>query len=182
MTTVTITTQTACATTRDGKQIGGYAAIMLTGRNQRELSGGFLETSPERLELTALRRALCVLKRPCTVVLRPSNMQIATALEADKLTHWARTGWKKPDGKAVANTALWRDIAQALAEHAVSVEWVAEATGDRVAERARELAREETLYEAQPTDIARAQRAAPAPVRNVTPPPSVSPHGLRTVP
>ena len=47
---------------------GGWAAILRAGKHEKELSGGDPATTNNRMELTAVIRALQVLKHPSAAV------------------------------------------------------------------------------------------------------------------
>ena len=61
---VTIYTDGACS---GNPGPGGWGAILMYGAHKRELSGGEADTTNNRMELTAVIRALSLLQQPCIV-------------------------------------------------------------------------------------------------------------------
>ena len=119
---------------------GGWAAILRTRGRERELSGGEWETTNNRMELTAVIRALGALKRPSTVRLHTDSRYVMDG--ASKwLAKWKLNGWKTADKKPVKNGELWRVLEAAMAEHEISWKWVAGHSGHPENERADALAR-----------------------------------------
>jgi ribonuclease HI len=119
---------------------GGWAAILRTHGHERELSGGEWETTNNRMELTAVIRALGALKRPSTVRLHTDSRYVLDG--ASKwLAKWKANGWKTADKKPVKNSELWRALDAAMADHKISWKWVAGHSGHSENERADTLAR-----------------------------------------
>ena len=119
---------------------GGWAAILRTHGHERELSGGEWETTNNRMELTAVIRALGALKRPSTVRLHTDSRYVLDG--ASKwLAKWKANGWKTADKKPVKNSELWRALDAAMSDHKISWKWVAGHSGHSENERADTLAR-----------------------------------------
>lgn len=119
---------------------GGWAAILRTHGHERELSGGEWETTNNRMELTAVIRALGALKRPSTVRLHTDSRYVLDG--ASKwLAKWKANGWKTADKKPVKNSELWRALDAAMSDHKISWKWIAGHSGHSENERADTLAR-----------------------------------------
>jgi ribonuclease HI len=118
---------------------GGWGAIIRMGERERELSGGEVETTNNRMELTAAIRALGALKRPCRVILSTDSRYVMDGLT--KWIHgWRRNGWRTADRKPVKNADLWRELVEAARPHLVEWRWVKGHAGDPDNERADRLA------------------------------------------
>jgi len=59
---VTIYTDGACS---GNPGPGGWGAVLVSDKHEKELSGGEENTTNNRMELTAVISALSALKRPC---------------------------------------------------------------------------------------------------------------------
>jgi ribonuclease HI len=117
---VEIFTDGAC---RGNPGPGGWAALLRTGNNEREISGGELLTTNNRMELTAAIRALDALKRPCRVELHSDSRYVRDGIT--KWIHgWKRNGWRTADRKPVKNADLWERLHEAAARHQVVWHWV----------------------------------------------------------
>ena len=74
---VTVYTDGACS---GNPWPGGWGAILLYGAHRRELSGGEASTTNNRMELTAVIRALSLLKEPCAVDLWSDSKYVIDGL------------------------------------------------------------------------------------------------------
>ena len=121
MRTVTIYTDGACS---GNPGPGGWGAILMYGKFQKELSGGERETTNNRMELTAAIRGLGALKEPCRVALYTDSQYIANAINQHWLVNWKKRGWKKADKSPVLNRELWEALDAQLSRHDVTFHWV----------------------------------------------------------
>ena len=69
---------------------GGWAAILKYNETQKELSGEEPHTTNNRMELTAVIKALEALKDPCHVILTTDSRYVVDGM----VKGWARS-WKK---------------------------------------------------------------------------------------
>ena len=58
---------------------GGWGAILVYGKYEKEMSGGEAETTNNRMELTAAIEGLRALKEPCTVNLYSDSKYLVDA-------------------------------------------------------------------------------------------------------
>lgn len=103
---------------------GGYGAILRYGNKERELSGGFADTTNNRMELQAAISALGVLKEPCDVTLYSDSKYLVDAIEKGWAKSWRAKGWKKSDNKPALNPDLWEELLDLLGKHQVTLVWV----------------------------------------------------------
>jgi len=118
---------------------GGWGALLRSGRRERELFGGEPDTTNNRMELTAVIRALEALKRPCDVAVFTDSEYVKKGI-TEWLAAWKRRGWKTADRKPVKNEALWRRLDELARRHRVRWHWVRGHSGHPENERADELA------------------------------------------
>ena len=119
---------------------GGWAAILRSGKHERELSGGDPATTNNRMELTAVIRALDALKQPAAATVHTDSRYVMDG--ATKwLKRWKANGWRTADKKPVKNEDLWRALEAAMEPHTISWRWVAGHSGHTENERADALAR-----------------------------------------
>jgi ribonuclease HI len=118
---------------------GGWGVVMQYGDACRELHGGELLTTNNRMELTAVIEALNALKRPCKVRIVTDSQYVQKGVE-DWMQDWKRRGWKTAAKKPVANQDLWQCLDEALGRHEVRWEWVRGHQGHVGNERADSLA------------------------------------------
>jgi ribonuclease HI len=118
---------------------GGWGALLRSGRRERELFGGEPDTTNNRMELTAVIRALETLKRPCEVAVFTDSEYVKKGI-TEWLAAWKRRGWKTADRKPVKNEALWRRLDELAGRHRVRWHWVRGHSGHAENERADALA------------------------------------------
>lgn len=118
---------------------GGWGALLLLGRNEKELSGAEARTTNNRMELTAAVQALKALSQPCKVELYTDSEYLRRGI-TEWLPDWRRRGWKRKTGK-LANIDLWQALEAALEAHDISWHWVRGHAGDRYNQRVDSLAR-----------------------------------------
>jgi len=118
---------------------GGWAAILLYGAHEKELSGAEPETTNNRMELTAAIAALEVLKRPCRVVLHTDSEYLRNGVTR-WVKGWVRNNWRNAAKDPVANMELWQRLLAAAAPHEIDWRWVRGHAGDPMNERADRLA------------------------------------------
>jgi ribonuclease HI len=118
---------------------GGWGALLRAGRHERELCGGEPATTNNRMELTAVIRALEALKRPARVEVYTDSEYVKNGI-TEWLPNWKRRGWKTADRKPVKNVDLWQALEAAAARHDVHWHWVRGHAGHAENERADALA------------------------------------------
>ena len=104
---VTIYTDGACS---GNPGPGGWGAILMYGAHKRELSGGEADTTNNRMELTAVIRALSLLKEPCIVELWSDSKYVIDGLSKGWAKGWRARGWIKGDKKPALNPDLWQQL------------------------------------------------------------------------
>ncbi len=123
---------------------GGWGAILTSGESQRELCGGELHTTNNRMEIMAAIRALQALKRPCQVELHTDSQYLRQGI-TEWLSGWKARGWKTAAKAPVKNEDLWRELDEARSRHTVDRRWVKGHAGHPMNERADALARKGLL-------------------------------------
>ena len=121
MKTVTIYTDVACS---GNPGPGGWGAILEFNGVEKELSGGEANTTNNRMELTAVIRALQALKEPCNVELYSDSKYVIAALEKGWAWSWRKKGWIKSDKKPALNPDLWEELLMLTMRHKVTCHWV----------------------------------------------------------
>lgn len=136
MTSVEMWTDGAC---KGNPGPGGWGALLRFGAHERELFGGEVLTTNNRMELTAAIEALRTLNRPCDVVLHVDSTYVMQGIN-QWLAGWKRNGWITSTKQPVKNADLWRALEAELARHTVTWRWVKGHAGDPGNERADQLA------------------------------------------
>ena len=119
---------------------GGWAALLLYGSSEKELSGGEPLTTNNRMELMAAIRALESLKKPCHIALFTDSQYVQKGI-TEWLPGWLRKGWKNAKGEPVKNQDLWQRLQAAAGQHRIDWQWVKGHAGHAENERVDALAR-----------------------------------------
>ena len=120
---------------------GGWGAILMSGKNVKEIKGGDPATTNNRMELMAAIQALEALTKPCKAELHTDSQYVMKGI-TEWIRGWKARGWKTADKKPVKNEDLWRRLDEARARHDVDWRWVKGHNGHVLNERADALARQ----------------------------------------
>lgn len=134
--TVTIYTDGAC---KGNPGPGGWGVYMRYKTNVKELCGGELATTNNRMELMGAIQALETLNRSCAIKLHTDSKYVLQGI-TDWMNNWKKRGWKTADKKPVKNEDLWRRLDEAIQRHRIEWVWVKGHAGDEGNERADALA------------------------------------------
>ena len=120
MKSVEIYTDGAC---RGNPGPGGWGATLESGEHFRELSGAEADTTNNRMELTAVIRALEALKRRAVVTVHTDSEYVRRGI-TEWLPNWKARDWKTTDRKPVKNRDLWERLDELAAGHDIDWRWV----------------------------------------------------------
>jgi ribonuclease HI len=120
---------------------GGWGAILSCDGHEKELKGGELNTTNNRMELMAAISALEALTKDSEVDLHTDSQYLRNGINA-WIHNWKRNGWRTADRQPVKNADLWRRLDAALARHHLRWHWIKGHAGHGMNERADQLARD----------------------------------------
>lgn len=124
---------------------GGWGAILRWKDTEKELSGGAVETTNNRMELTAVIEALKVLKVSCVVSLYTDSKYVMDGV-TQWLPNWKKNNWRTTNKKSeVKNVDLWQQLDELLPKHEILWNWVKGHNGHPENERVDKLAREQAV-------------------------------------
>jgi ribonuclease HI len=118
---------------------GGWGALLIYGDREREVFGGEPHTTNNRMELTAVIRALGSLRRRCPVEIFTDSQYVKHGIQS-WIHAWKKNGWKTSDKKPVKNIDLWQELDRLAARHDVAWHWVKSHADTPGNHRADELA------------------------------------------
>jgi ribonuclease HI len=119
---------------------GGWGAILRKGASEKELFGGELLTTNNRMEMTAVIEALRALKQQVHARVHTDSQYVQKGI-SEWIHGWKRRGWKTANKEPVKNEDLWRELDRLAAQHTIEWIWVKGHAGHPENERADELAR-----------------------------------------
>jgi len=119
---------------------GGFGAVLRAGKREKELSGGELNTTNNRMELTAAITALEALSRPCTVSVTTDSQYLVKGM-TEWIFSWIKKGWVNSKKDPVVNRDLWERLYALSKTHRIEWKWVRGHSGHSENERCDDLAR-----------------------------------------
>lgn len=120
---------------------GGWGVLMRAGTHKKELCGGELDTTNNRMEMMAVIEALTALKKRSDVKIYTDSKYVLQGI-TEWMDGWKAKNWKTASKKPVKNKDLWQRIDELVQAHNVEMAWVKGHAGDPGNERADELARQ----------------------------------------
>jgi len=133
---VEIYTDGAC---RGNPGAGGWAALLRRGKDEKEIHGAEPHTTNNRMELTAVIRALEALRRPVEVRVYTDSEYVRRGV-TEWLESWKARGWRTADKKPVKNQDLWERLDELIVPHRIEWHWVRGHSGVEGNERVDALA------------------------------------------
>ncbi len=120
---------------------GGWGALLTAGGTTKEIFGGELGTTNNRMEIMAVIEALSALKKPCHVILYLDSEYVRKGI-TEWIHGWKARGWRTAAKAPVKNVDLWQrlDAVVESAGHQIDWRWVRGHAGDPGNERADALA------------------------------------------
>ena len=120
---------------------GGWGAWLKSGATEKDLFGGELNTTNNRMELQAVIEGLAALKRPCKVTLYLDSQYVRQGI-TEWIKGWKAKGWLTAAKQPVKNVELWKQLDKLVQEggHQIEWRWVKGHSGDPGNERADALA------------------------------------------
>ncbi|MFD1261808.1 ribonuclease HI [Entomomonas asaccharolytica] len=118
---------------------GGWGVLLLYKGIEKELWGGELDTTNNRMELLAAIKGLSALKRPCRVCMLTDSQYVKKGI-TEWLAGWKGKDWQTSNKKPVKNADLWKMLDEQVVKHHITWQWVKGHAGDIGNERADQLA------------------------------------------
>ena len=124
---------------RGNPGLGGWGAVLRFGEHEKDLYGGEIDTTNNRMELTAAIKGLQALKEPCHVVLTTDSQYVKQGIQ-QWMANWKKNGWKTASKEPVKNQDLWQQLDAEVQRHQLEWHWVKGHSGHAENERADQLA------------------------------------------
>ncbi len=119
---------------------GGWAFVATDGKNTAERSGGERDTTNNRMELTAVIRALTAARRHSEIELHTDSQYVKNGMQS-WMKNWKKNNWHTADKKPVKNQDLWMQLDELSDAIKIHWHWVRGHNGNEMNERCDELAR-----------------------------------------
>lgn len=122
---------------------GGWGAVLIYKSHRKEISGADAQTTNNRMELTAVIKALECLKEKCKIELFTDSKYVCDSIIKGWAESWRNNNWKKSDKKPAINADLWEVLLNLISKHDITFNWVKGHAGNIENERCDELATSE---------------------------------------
>ena len=122
---------------------GGWGAVLIYKSHRKEISGADAQTTNNRMELTAVIKALECLKEKCKIELFTDSKYVCDSIKKGWAESWKNNNWKKSDKKLAINADLWEILLNLISKHDITFNWVNGHAGNIENERCDELATSE---------------------------------------
>ena len=132
---------------------GGYGALLKYGDYVKELSGGFRNTTNNRMELMAIIEGLSQLKEPCRVSVVTDSRYVIDAVQKGWVYRWRANRWMRNKHEKALNVDLWKRLLALLKKHDVTFSWIRGHSGHPENERCDHLAVTAAAQPNLPQDI-----------------------------
>lgn len=119
---------------------GGWGAILIYNNNRKEIYGGEENTTNNRMELTAVIKALELIKTPNASILITTDSQYVKNGIETWIHNWKKNNWRTASKSAVKNNDLWKQLDELIHQYSVAWKWVKSHNGHPENERADQLA------------------------------------------
>jgi ribonuclease HI len=120
---------------------GGWGALLIYKENKKEINGGEIFTTNNRMELIAVIEALKLLKRSCNIEIYTDSQYVKKGV-TEWLVNWKKNNWKNSQKEEVKNKDLWVELDKLLKNHNIEWNWVKGHAGNIYNERVDFLARQ----------------------------------------
>lgn len=134
---------------------GGYGTILVYNQHRKEISGGYRNTTNNRMEILAVIRGLEILKKKCQVKVYSDSKYVVDAMTKGWVERWQKNGWMRNKKEPALNVDLWELMLKLCSQHEVEFHWVKGHSGHPENERCDHLATEALKHPNLETDPGR---------------------------
>ena len=124
---------------------GGYGAILIYKGIEKEISGGELNTTNNKMEIMAVIKGLEYLKEPCDVTIYSDSAYVVNTIEKGWIYSWEKNNWIKSDKSRVKNIDLWEKMLELMKVHNITFVKVKGHADNEYNNRCDKLAVQESL-------------------------------------
>ncbi len=103
--------------------VGGYGIILRSGELEKELSGCEPHTTNNRMELSAVIKALEALRKPCRVKVVTDSNYVVKGITS-WISLWLKNNWQNSRKQQVVNKDLWIRLLEISHLHEIHWEWI----------------------------------------------------------
>lgn len=119
---------------------GGFGVVLRYNGVEKEISGGFKNTTNNRMEIMGAIAGLESLKEPCEVTVTTDSQYLVNSIEKGWVRKWKSNGWMRNSKEKALNRDLWERLLASLDKHKVRFQWIRGHNGHSENERCDKLA------------------------------------------
>lgn len=119
---------------------GGFGVILRCNGVEKEISGGFKNTTNNRMEIMGAIVGLESLKESCEVTVTTDSQYLVNAIEKGWARKWKAMGWMRNSKERALNPDLWERLLSVMEKHKVRFQWIRGHAGHAENERCDQLA------------------------------------------
>ena len=119
--------------------IGGWGVYILAKNDETDLNGFDINTTNNKMELTAVIEGLKTLQNKAEVTIFTDSQYVKNGI-SQWIYKWKKNGWKTASKKPVKNKDLWKQLDYLIKDHTINWEWVRGHSGNPGNEKADLLA------------------------------------------
>ena len=102
---------------------GGWAAVILDGKNEKVISGNKNNTTNNQMELLAAIKGLSNFNKKKSFKIFTDSNYVKDGI-TKWIKNWEKNNWKTSNKKPVKNQELWKKLDKLVKFHNVKWEWV----------------------------------------------------------
>ena len=102
---------------------GGWAAVIINGKNEEVISGSKNNTTNNQMELLAAIKALSNFNKKKSLKVFTDSNYVKDGI-TKWIRNWEKNNWKTSTKKPVKNQELWKKLDKLVKFHDVKWEWV----------------------------------------------------------
>jgi ribonuclease HI len=118
---------------------GGWGALLKFNEVCKEIFGHEIQTTNNRMEMTAAIEALAILRKSCTVEIYTDSKYLQLGI-TKWINSWVKNNWRKSNNEPVKNADLWKKLYNELGKHSIIWNWVKAHSNNEGNEMADKLA------------------------------------------
>ena len=126
---------------RGNPGVGGWGVWLRYRDHDKKLKGSELNTTNNKMELTAAIEALKKIQNKKNIKLITDSKYLKDGIQS-WIINWKKNGWKTAAKKPVKNKELWIELDNLISKHSITWEWVKGHAGNKYNEKADYLARQ----------------------------------------
>lgn len=120
MNEINIYTDGACSGNQNAENIGGFGAILEYGKHRKEIYGGEINTTNNRMEMLALISAFqAITKENQTINVFSDSSYLMNCFREKWYENWKNNGWKTAKKTPVENQDLWESLLDFIPNHVI---------------------------------------------------------------